>query len=82
MFLLDQSSLRKGVGKKAAISAVICVVSTKYGVNPILSWRHPEGVLREIRGPLVMTIDVVPSSSIDEGELVRSQADDWSITFV
>lgn len=72
MLLLTEGSLRKGVGEKAAIAGVVCVVRAQDGVNAIVGWGHPYWILGEIGLTLMMTIDVLPGTSIDEGEFVRS----------
>ena len=51
-------------------------------MDAIITGCHPEGVLWEVGAALVVAVDVVPSLSLDERELVRCQTHDGAIFLV
>ena len=77
-----EGPVREGVGEEPPHAGVIGVVGRKDGVGAVGPEAVPERVAAEVGISAVVSVDVVPSLWIDEGELVGRVADHGTIPVV
>ena len=69
--------------KETSVASMIGVVSTDNGVDAVLIWSRLKRVLLEIGSAgAMMTVNVLPGLSIDEGKFVWSHTDNGAVTLM